>query len=68
MSTQTTVKTPGSDKPNMIAILDSVNNKVIVRSFGQYYTDAEEIERWIEENGYSDCEYMVGDFEIDIDN
>lgn len=75
MITQTV--TTGAVMPKKIAILDYENDKVIIRSLPVYVDseslfntiDTDGIQLWLSDNGYSDdVDYMVGDFEIIIDN
>lgn len=69
MSVETLVKTPGNEEMKKIAILDHDNNKLIVRSIPESAYMQDDIEDWLNDNGFDpDSEYMVGDFEIDIDN
>lgn len=65
----TITKTPGNEQMKKIAILDHNNNKLIIRSIPESAYMQDDIEDWLSENNFdNESEYMVGDFEIDIDN
>lgn len=67
METITTVTT-GSAMPKKIAILDYSANIVTIKAY-RGYDDSESVRSWLSRNDYNDdCDYMVGDFELIIDN